>query len=390
MVILIFFTILCILPLPPTSSEPNHEKVIGVTHDDVKSEKDLLALYWKWLSIHRSHDYNFRNNNLNFQEDKMLMKRYDIFKDNIRFIHESNKRIGMTYTLGLNKFADLSNEEFRATYTGLPHKILGQKRWTEKKRSLTYENVSEPLPSSVDWREKGAVTSVKDQGPCGSCWAFSTVAAVEGINQIRSGELVSLSEQELVDCDKKVDQGCSGGLMDYAFQFIVENGGISSEGDYPYTASDNECNLKKKNSPTVAIDGYEDVLANSDVDLMKAVANQPVSVAIEAGGLYFQFYWKGVFSGTCGTNLDHGVTIVGYGETSEGIKYWIVKNSWGPDWGENGYIRMQRSEVTEGLCGINTMASYPVKFTRNAASLKTNDSLISLSLGRKSRQSLVL
>ncbi|OVA20483.1 Peptidase C1A [Macleaya cordata] len=240
MVMFIFFTILCLLPLPPTSSEPNSETVLGVTDDDVKSEKDLLALYWKWLSIHRPHDYSFRNNNLDLQHETMLMKRYDIFKNNVQSIHESNKRSCMT-TLGLNKFADLSNEEFRATYTGLPNKVLGKNRGKEK-QNFMYKNVSEPLPSSVDWRKKGDVTGVKDQGPC-------------------------------------------------------------------------------------------DVIANNDDALMKAVANQPVSVAIEAGGHDFRFYSKGVFSGTCGTYLDHGVAIVGYGETSEGIKYWIVKNSWGSDWG---------------------------------------------------------
>ncbi|KAF6156878.1 hypothetical protein GIB67_000418 [Kingdonia uniflora] len=231
---------------------------------------------------------------------------------------------------------------------------------TRQSKSFMYEDVTQPLPSSVDWRERGAVNGIKDQGSCGSCWAFSTIASVEGINQIRSGDLVSLSEQKLVDCDKKVNEGCNGGLMDYAFQFIVENGGISSEGDYPYTERDNKCDITKKKTVSVTIDGYEDIPANSDESLLKAVSHQPVSVAIEAGVPYFQFYWKGVFSRTCGTDLDHGVAIVGYG-VSEGNKYWIVKNSWGSDRGEDGYIKMQRNRAREGLCGINKMASYPIK-----------------------------
>ncbi|KAF8399855.1 hypothetical protein HHK36_015726 [Tetracentron sinense] len=380
MVVFIFCVILCFLPFPLTSSAPHRSRVLGVTDDDVKSEKDLFTLYQRWLAIHRPSE-----NDLGIEN---MLKRYHIFKNNVRYVHASNKRSNVSYTLGLNKFADLSNKEFRAIYTGSGRKVL-QRESMAGEKSFMYENDMEPLPASVDWRKKGAVTAVKDQGPCGSCWAFSTVVAVEGINQIRSGKLVSLSEQELVDCDKKVNEGCNGGLMDYAFQFIVENGGISKEGDYPYTASDNQCNLTKKNSPEVVIDGYEDVPANSTDTLMRAVHNQPVSVAIEAGGLEFQFYWKGVFSGTCGTNLDHGVAIVGYGETSKGVKYWIVKNSWGSDWGENGYIMMKRIEAKEGLCGVNMMASYPVKVTPNPSPVRRDDPLIRLSLGRKSRQSLI-
>ncbi|XP_048231848.1 probable cysteine protease RD21B [Ricinus communis] len=146
------------------------------------------------------------------------------------------------------------------------------------------------LPENVDWREKGAVVPVKDQGQCGSCWAFSTVGAVEGINQIVTGELISLSEQELVDCDKSYNQGCNGGLMDYAFEFIINNGGIDTEEDYPYKASDNICDPNRKNAKVVTIDGYEDVPENDENSLKKAVAHQPVSVAIEAGGRAFQLY----------------------------------------------------------------------------------------------------
>ncbi|KAL5717780.1 hypothetical protein ACHQM5_010746 [Ranunculus cassubicifolius] len=362
---LILLPILCLNLLPLAFSTPLHGLTLGVNDDDIKSEKTLLSLYTKWRSIHRPHSDHVQ------RHENTLLKRYRIFKNNVKFIHDSNKRPNVTYTLGLNKFADLSNEEFQSMYTKMAPKVLTRER---ELQSFMYENVTEPLPESLDWRDKGAVTSVKDQGPCGSCWAFSTIAAVEGINQIRTRELVSLSEQELVDCDKKINQGCNGGLMDYAFQFIVENGGISSDAEYPYNANENQCKVQKRMSPTVVIDGYEDVPANNNDDLIKAVSNQPVSVAIEAGGIYFQFYWKGVFSGTCGTNLDHGVTIVGYGETNEGT-YWLVKNSWGSDWGESGYIRMERDVGLEGLCGINKMASYPIK-SINVPSPKTSNSLI--------------
>ncbi|KAF3948663.1 hypothetical protein CMV_025366 [Castanea mollissima] len=206
----------------------------------------------------------------------------------------------------------------------------------------------EELPESVDWREKGAVVDVKDQGQCGSCWAFSTIGAVEGINKIVTGDLISLSEQELVDCDQTYNQGCNGGLMDYAFQFIINNGGIDSEEDYPYKARDGSCDPNRRNARVVTIDGYEDVPTNDEKALMKAVANQPVSVAIEAGGRAFQLYDSGIFTGLCGTQLDHGVVAVGYG-TENGVDYWLVRNSWGSDWGEKGYIKLERN-VYGDLC----------------------------------------
>ncbi|KAL5991173.1 hypothetical protein ACLOJK_012079 [Asimina triloba] len=373
MVAILCFAVLCILP--PAASAPH----ITISDDDVRSNLDLFALYRKWFSIYSPHSKHGQDH------ENISLERFNIFKNNAMYIHASNKRSNAAYTLGLNKFADMSNEEFQAIYT----RPLRQDRLQQSRvrQSFSYQNTSETLPATIDWRKKGAVTAVKDQGACGSCWAFSTIAAVEGINQIKTGELVALSEQELVDCDKKMNEGCNGGLMDYAFEYIVENGGISSARDYPYTATDYACNLTKKMSHAVVIDGHEDVPAESDEELMRAVARQPVSVAIEAGGLQFQFYLNGIFTGTCGTQLDHGVTVVGYGKTNKGIKYWIVKNSWGSDWGEDGYIRMQRIEVgaKKGLCGINMMASYPLKSTPDPSPSKSNGLLITQeTFGRKS------
>ncbi|KAJ3678419.1 hypothetical protein LUZ60_002222 [Juncus effusus] len=312
----------------------------------LRSEHELRQLYDSWRAKH-AKSYNALDE---------LETRFAIFKDNVLFVDAHNAKPDRTYSLGLNRFADMTNEEFRKVHLGL--KMDGSER---KNRVVGEDNgVDEDLPESIDWRARGAVAPVKDQGSCGSCWAFSTVAAVEGINKIVTGELISLSEQELVDCDNSQNQGCNGGLMDDAFSFIIKNGGIDTENDYPYSARDGKCDVNRKNSKVVSIDGYKDVKVNDELALKKAVAGQPVSVAIEASGREFQLYKSGVFTARCGTDLDHGVAAVGYG-TENGVDYWIVRNSWGPNWGEEGYIRLQRNVGGAGKCGIASMASYPVK-----------------------------
>lgn len=299
-------------------------------------------------------------------------KRFGVFKDNTNQIGAFSSQTSTTVvvgggfqgqtdttvTVGMNRFGDLEPQEFAQQFTGFNSTGFRP----AQPSFLPYDTWK---PCCVDWRSSGAVTGVKFQGSCLSCWAFAAVAAIEGMNKIRTGELVSLSEQQLVDCDTKSNAGCNGGLMDYAFQYITKHGGIAAEDAYPYRARQaNSCN--KKPSAVVTIDGYEDVPANDEAALKKAVAAQPVAVAIEASGSHFQFYSEGVFAGKCGTELDHGVAAVGYGSTADGTKYWIVKNSWGPEWGEKGYIRMKRDvEDKEGLCGIAMEASYPVKTSPN-------------------------
>ncbi|XP_065856664.1 senescence-specific cysteine protease SAG39-like [Euphorbia lathyris] len=280
--------------------------------------------------------------------------RFDIFKQNVHLIESFNKDEAKSFKLGINQFADLTNQEFKTSRNRFKGHMC-----SEQAGPFRYENIS-AVPTSMDWRKKGAVTAIKDQGQCGSCWAFSTVAAVEGITQLTTGKLISLSEQELVDCDTKgEDQGCEGGLMDDGFKFIIGNQGITTETNYPYEAADGTCNTKDEANHAAKITGYEDVPANDEAALMKALANQPIAVAIDASGFEFQFYSSGVFTGSCGTELDHGVTTVGYGSSS-GMNYWLVKNSWGSQWGEEGYIRMQKDiDAKEGLCGIAMQASYP-------------------------------
>ncbi|XWS33570.1 hypothetical protein CRYUN_Cryun22dG0094700 [Craigia yunnanensis] len=316
-----------------------------------RSDDEVMSLYKSWVVKHGK-----AYNGVGEEEN-----RFEIFKDNLKFIDQHNSK-NRTYKLGLNKFADLTNQEYRAKFLGT--------RSDPRRRVMKSKNPSQryafragdSLPESVDWRDHGAVNPVKDQGNCGSCWAFSTIAAVEGINKIVTGELISLSEQELVDCDRSYNAGCNGGLMDYAFQFIIDNGGIDTEQDYLYLGIDNQCDPSRKNAKVVSIDGYEDVIPYDENALKKAVAHQPVSVAIEAGGRDFQLYESGVFTGECGLALDHGVVAVGYGMNFNGQEYWIVRNSWGSSWGEDGYIRMERNvNVYTGKCGIAMEASYPVK-----------------------------
>lgn len=280
-----------------------------------------------------------------------------IYKKNMEKIAAHNAG-NHTWTMAVNKYADLTSAEFRSRTSG------GAAGFYKPNAEKYYVpvNLRASLPSSVDWVSAGAVTPVKNQGQCGSCWSFSSTGAMEGAWFIAKGALVSLSEQQLVDCSTaEGNMGCNGGMMDYAFQYVISNGGITCESDYPYSATGpNTCTSAGK--PTCAsLSSYHDVAPNSDQALMAAIAQQPVSVAIEADQSSFQFYSGGVLTSACGTNLDHGVLAVGYG-TLNGADYYKVKNSWGADWGMDGYILLGRGATFDpnGQCGILMSPSYPI------------------------------
>ncbi|KAM3309649.1 hypothetical protein ACQJBY_030744 [Aegilops geniculata] len=340
---------------------------MDITDKDLASEESLWAMYERWCENHSVE-----------REIGDKTWRFNVFKENARMIHEFNQQ-DVPYKLSLNLFGDMTDEEVDRTY-GRCSNIRSNDRKRRHQVRLTQGSIiaREDLPAAVDWRMMGydqrpsAVTNVKRQRTCGGCWAFAVIAAVEGINSIRTRNLTSLSVQQLLDCDKG-NEGCRGGNAEGAFKYIIHHGGIETEAEYPYVGHERgRCSVpKQKRNTVVTINGYKQVPPN-EVALMQAVAAQPVVVALDANSTAFRRYGGGVFVGPCGTDLNHEMTVVGYGTTNEQdskkrMDYWIVKNSLGPEWGENGYIRIARdvnSQDEDGLCGILIYASYSVKFKR--------------------------
>ena len=272
--------------------------------------------------------------------------RLEIFAKKLAAINEWNADKTNTHTLGVNQFMDRTPEEMK--------KRLGKVESDKFQQNVILFDETD-LADSVDWREKNAVTPVKDQGQCGSCWAFATTGSMESANFIETGKLVSLSEQNLVDCSwKQLNLGCNGGLAQRAFKY-AENNKLETEADYPYTATSSLTGCKyNKTKGVVGVKTFGDVQSNSEAQLRAAIAKQPIAVSIEADQLVFQQYRAGVITSTqCGTTTDHAVLAVGYGhDIVAGADYYLVKNSWGVGWGDQGYVKIGATATGAGICGI--------------------------------------
>jgi len=280
-------------------------------------------------------------------------RRFAAFRANCDVIEARNAQ-NKSYRLGITAFADLTPAEFAATY-GAPASLEPRLEGMADIPLLGMELIRNlSVPASVDWRTQGAVASIKNQGQCGACWAFAGAAAIEGAWKIATGQLVSLSEQQIVDCSGKYGtNGCKGGSIEGGIAYTV-HAKLTNDASYPYSAKEGTCqeNHNMIMIPEGGVVGYKHVQPQSDQALIEAVAQQPVAVAIEADQTIFALYKGGVLaSDDCGEKIDHAVLVVGYG-TDKGQDYWLIKNSWGETWGERGFGRLARGKKGGGQCGI--------------------------------------
>jgi len=275
-----------------------------------------------------------------YESQALFFQRFNAFKANVAYINQRNTE-NITFTLGINQFSDLTNEEYRQTLT----------RRSSNRAPAPEEPVDiSALPNDVDWRTSGAVQHVKDQGQCGSCWAFSATGSVESITKIKGGALPDLSEQQIVDCcHAGGSQGCNGGEETAALEWISQHGGQCSTASYPYRARDGQC---KTCTAVAKITGAKRF--TGEANLASNLVNQPCTVAVDAASPDWQSYSGGVYNGRCGQSLDHAILAVGYTGN-----YWIVKNSWGTRWGASGYIYLIRGKSSSGICGVALEPSYP-------------------------------
>ncbi|XP_025017119.1 cathepsin L1-like [Tetranychus urticae] len=313
-----------------------------------------LALTFASEVDYKSEFNQFKiNHNKNYAHPKEEAYRFQVFSSNLKKITEHNKRHANgleTYDMGVNAYTDLTFDEFSKAFLGFNATLQREAPLIHNRNSVN------DLPKTIDWREKGIVAEIKDQAQCGSCWAFSTTASVEGAWAQAKGKLVALSEQNLMDCSyDEGNNGCHGGLPDNAFDYIIKNGGVDTEASYPYTATESKTCKYSKAKEGAVISKYVDIPLRDENALKNAAAERVVSVGIHAGsslqnyksGIYDDFFCPGHL-----TQLNHGVAVVGYG-----TNYWIVRNSWGTTWGEKGYARFA---MGKNLCGIATKASYPL------------------------------
>jgi len=331
----------------------------------------LLLFFYSVLGndfIERFENW-FRDFDIHYTTDHQYLDMFDKWISNDKFIDDVNSQ-NLSYKLAHNQFSGMDTNDFR-NFIGFEYNrgVLNNTKNYENENNQQKSGQLASLPTSVNWVEVGAVTEIKNQGQCGSCWSFSTTGALEGAYYIKYGELLAFSEQQLVDCDNFKnggrDFGCNGGLMDNAFKWISKNGGICSELSYPYvsgeTTKSGVCEKICSSVKNTNIQSYVDVIPSSDDEMMNALSKQPVSVAIQANQRSFQLYKSGIFSDDCGTELDHGVLLVGYGNMNN-ENYYIIKNSWGKSWGMDGYIYIGRGNQYnngDGQCGVLLQGSYP-------------------------------
>jgi len=308
-----------------------------------------------------------------YKSQKEKEYRFNIYKNNYQSIALHNSQLHSTYKKAMNKFGDLTSKEFEKLYK--PNKMFLNNshhrshhhpinNQTNYCGNYTFQNTS--VPNIFDWRNiKGVVSPVKDQQQCGSCWAFSTVEALESFIAINSNTSVTnLSPQELVDCTSSYgNNGCNGGMMDSSFRYVIDKGGICSEDEIKYKGVDKKCKDCKTRYGENDVKNCYNIASGEELTMREVVSRQPISIAIEADTATFQFYSDGVITSVdCGTNLDHAVVIVGY-NTKDDIDYWIVRNSWGEFWGNKGYVFIERNNVNNntntGICGIAMASVFP-------------------------------
>jgi len=305
------------------------------------SEQEYQNRFQQWMQVNRK----------SYNHDQFQF-RYRIFKQNTDFV-EGHNVAGKSFKVAMNNFGDMTNKEYRRLYLGFNTTFSFDSNKVHRESNAS-------APASWDWRKYGAVTPIKDQAQCGSCWAFSTTGSVEGCAKLAGKNLPSLSEQNIMDCsDSYGNEGCNGGLMTQAMQYIIDNKGVDTEASYPYTAQDGTCAFNAANVGAT-LTSFVNVNTGDEADLIAKATKGPVSVAIDASQASFQFYSSGVYNEpACSSDqLDHGVLAIGWGtDATSGSDYYIVKNSWGTSWGMQGFIWMSRNK--DNQCGIATMATLP-------------------------------
>ena len=320
-----------------------------------------MASYACRLGKHQNEfDRFMKEHNKIYSSAEEYEKRYTIWAQNKALIQRHNEeavRCLHTYTMAMNQFSDMTGEEFKETM--LTFKPAKKRNGTQ---STSYNCSS--LPRSVDWKANGYVTEVGNQGSCGSCWAFTATGALEGQHKRKTGRLVDLSEQNLIDCSSKQgNQGCFGGMMDYSFEYVKVNGGIDTEKSYPYNWTDpkvGKCKYRKADSDATCT-GYVDLPKGNETSLQCAIAYEgPIAIGVDASHQGFRSYKRGVYDDpNCKSrseDLDFSLLVVGYG-TENSIDYYNCKSDWGPEWGDHGYIKMVRNKQNQ--CGVASMASFP-------------------------------